>query len=36
MHISTMHIYMILDPDICVYDACIQDAYIHNAYLYDP
>ena len=25
MHISAMHIYMILDPDACVYDAHIYD-----------
>ena len=30
MHVSTMHIYMILDPDACVYDAGRNDAYIHD------
>ena len=30
MHVSTMQIYMILDPDACVYDADMNDAYIHD------
>ena len=43
MHVSTMHIYMIFDPDACVYDADMNDAYIHeldasvcDAYIFDP
>ena len=27
MQVSMMHIYMILDPDVCVYDAGMNDAY---------
>ena len=30
MHVSKMQIYMILDPDACVYDADINDAYVHD------
>ena len=42
-----MHIYMILDPNTCLYDACMYDAYIfisstldhdavvHDAQMYD-
>ena len=30
MHVSLVHIYMILDPDVCVYDACMYDAYIYD------
>ena len=26
MHVSTMHVSMILAPDICVYYACMHDA----------
>ena len=30
MQVSMMHIYIILDPEACVYDAGINDAYIHD------
>ena len=30
MHVYKMQIYMILDPDACVYDAWMKDAYIHD------
>ena len=30
MLVSTMQIYMILDPDACVYDADMNDVYIHD------
>ena len=28
--LGPMHIYMILDPDTCVYDAHMHDAFIHD------
>ena len=31
MHVWMMHIPMILDPDVCVYEAGMYDAYIHDA-----
>ena len=30
MHVSTILIYMILDPDACVYDAGMKDAHIYD------
>ena len=39
IHVSTMQIYMILDPDACVYDADMNDAYIciyMHIYIHDP
>ena len=45
IHVSTMHIYLIFDPDACVYDAISlildpdvyrYDAYAYDAYICDP
>ena len=30
MHVFMLHMYMIIDPDACVYDAPMYDAYVYH------